>query len=118
MVPLICQKPSPTGGVQSGGASTRSPRSGTGARAILALGAPDILCPRRPVTTPWGQTLLPHGREQILRHETRIILHLGARRSCPMGDEQPLVPKRCDGVVVGMIVRGDEAERYRIVGRT
>jgi hypothetical protein len=25
-------------------------------------------------------------------------------------------PKRCDGVVVGMIVRGDEAERYRIVG--
>jgi hypothetical protein len=26
-------------------------------------------------------------------------------------------PKRCDGVVVGMIVRGDEAERYRIVGR-
>ena len=26
-------------------------------------------------------------------------------------------PKRCDGVVVGMIVRGDEAERYQIVGR-
>jgi hypothetical protein len=26
-------------------------------------------------------------------------------------------PKRCDGIVVGMIVRGDEAERYRIVGR-
>jgi hypothetical protein len=25
--------------------------------------------------------------------------------------------RRCDGVVVGMIVRGDEAERYRIVGR-
>ena len=42
IMPLICQKSSKrtlTGGVRSGGASTRSPRSGASARAILALGA-------------------------------------------------------------------------------